>query len=224
MDGSSLGGLNEEMLPARERLDLEKGNGKHGWVNNQKLEAIGELMEDLDRKEGNRREERENGFEEEEKDKVLGQVHRASERDSEGGNWDSEGRTKRSSGEVEKKERKKAKLSLGFKPEEEDDEKPSDGYEEEPRIQQASRRDRKSAGKAIAQALDRMSATAQSIQKTKTEEAVEKLQKEYESVFSTEDLVKGFCLMQNVVKASVFASLQAGSARDMWLQNASRET
>ena len=68
-----------------------------------------------------------------------------------------------------------------------------------------------------------MSATAQSIQKTKTEEAVDKLQKEYESVLSTVDLVKGFCLMENVVKASVFLSLQAGSARDMWLQNALRE-
>lgn len=75
----------------------------------------------------------------------------------------------------------------------------------------------------MAQALHHMSATTQSIQKTKTEEAVEKLQKDYESVLSTEDLVKGFCLMENVVKASVFVSLQAGSAQDMWLQNALRE-
>ncbi|RPB03747.1 hypothetical protein L873DRAFT_1840960 [Choiromyces venosus 120613-1] len=74
-------------------------------------------------------------------------------------------------------------------------------------------------GKAIAQALDRMSVTALSIQRTKTEEAVEKLQKEYESLLSTKELVKAFCLMENVVKASVFVSLQPGTARDMWLQN-----
>jgi len=164
---------------------------------------------------------RQSGQEEEKEgeDKVVGQVLGVSEQDFQVENRDSEGRTKRSSSAMGKKEGKKAKLSV-FKPDEEDDGKHSDGYEREQPTQLSSKRDRKSAGKAIAQALDRMSATAQSIQKTKTEEAVEKLQKEYESVLSTEDLVKGFCLMENVVKASVFVSLQAGSARDMWLHNA----
>lgn len=136
MDGSGLDGLDEEILPASERLDLEKGNGKHGGVNNEKPEAIGQPKEDLDRKEGNGKKEREKGFEKEERDKVLGQVHGASERGSEGGNWDSERRTKRSSDGVEKKERKKAKLSV-FK-QEENDEKGNDGYKGEKQTPQAS--------------------------------------------------------------------------------------
>ena len=197
---SCLGGLGGEMLPAGGRVDKEKENGKLGRVNNKKLEAIGQQKEDLDGKEGNGKDERTDGPRwhevngsavgglgdgqcewegEEEKDKAPDQVDRASQQGSEEGNRDLEGRAKRSFGGVGEKERKKAKLSV-FKLEKED-EKYSNGYEGEQRTQQASRRERKSAGKAIAQALDRMSATAQSIQKTKTEEAVEKLQKEYRS-------------------------------------------
>ncbi|PUU83587.1 hypothetical protein B9Z19DRAFT_1118939 [Tuber borchii] len=79
------------------------------------------------------------------------------------------------------------------------------------------RREQKSAGMAIAQALDRIGTTAQSIQQSKTELAIEKLQAEYGSTLSAEDMVKGLRLMESEVKASVFIALQGGVARDIWL-------
>jgi len=83
--------------------------------------------------------------------------------------------------------------------------------------QSGIRRERKSAGKAIAAALDRIGTTAQSIQRSKTELAIEKLQDEYGLILSVKELVKAFRLMENEVKTSVFIALQDGNALDRWL-------
>jgi len=62
--------------------------------------------------------------------------------------------------------------------------------------------ERKTTGRAIAQALDRLSATAQTIQRSKVELAVERLQEDYASIFTRDDeLVKAFVVMENEVKA-----------------------
>jgi len=35
-----------------------------------------------------------------------------------------------------------------------------------------------------------------------------------------DEMVKGFCVMENEIKAAVFAALQPGEARDHWLMSA----
>jgi len=116
---------------------------------------------------------------------------------------------------------KRQKRNAGRGREKEDEEEEEDdGYgqgKREEGSQGGIRRERKSAGKAIAAALDRIGTTAQSIQRSKTELAIQKLQDEYGLVLPIEDLVKAFQLMENEVKASVFIALQDGSARDRWL-------
>ena len=116
---------------------------------------------------------------------------------------------------------KRRKGNVGESREKEDEEnKEEDGYEQGRRGERSQgriQRERKGAGKAIAEALDRIGTTAQSIQRSKTELAIEKLQDEYGLVLSIEDLVKAFQLMENEVKASVFIALQNGDARDRWL-------
>ena len=99
----------------------------------------------------------------------------------------------------------------------------SDGDEEEEECQpviKKSRPEQKTTGRAIAQALDRLSATAQTIQRSKVELAVERLQEDYASIFAIDELVKAFVVMENEVKASIFISLKPGEARDQWLQEA----
>jgi len=80
--------------------------------------------------------------------------------------------------------------------------------------------ERKTAGGAIAKALDRLGAAAQTIQQSKTTIAVERLQKDYESRLSINEMVKGFCVMENEIKAAVFAAPQPGEAHDHWLMSA----
>ncbi|RPA97993.1 hypothetical protein L873DRAFT_1790532 [Choiromyces venosus 120613-1] len=75
-------------------------------------------------------------------------------------------------------------------------------------------------GQAIAQALDRIGATAQTIQHSKMELAVEKLQQDYRSILSVDELVKAFVVIENEVKASIFIALQQGEAWDKWLRQA----
>ena len=83
-----------------------------------------------------------------------------------------------------------------------------------------SQPERKTTGRAIAQALDRLSDTAQTIQYSKVELAVERLQQDYASTFTVDELVKALVIMENEVKASIFIALKAGEARDLWLQEA----
>ena len=96
---------------------------------------------------------------------------------------------------------KRRKENVGESREKEDEEnEEEDGYEEGrrgERSQGSIRRERKGAGKAIAEALDRIGTTAWSIQRLKTELAIEKLQAEYGLVLSIEDLVNAFQLMEN---------------------------
>ena len=87
-------------------------------------------------------------------------------------------------------------------------------------VEKRKRAERKTSGRAIAQALDRLGATAQTIQRTKVELAIERLQQDYTSVFTIDELVKGFEVMENEVKASIFIALQSGEARDKWLREA----
>ena len=87
-------------------------------------------------------------------------------------------------------------------------------------VKKKAKVERKTAGHAIAQALDRLGGTAQSIQRSKAEIAVERIQTDYSSSLSVEDLVKAFIVMESEVKASIFIGLKAGQARDRWLQEA----
>lgn len=99
----------------------------------------------------------------------------------------------------------------------------SGGEEEEEEcrpVVKKSRPERKTTGRAIAQGLDRLSATAQTIQRSKVELAIERLQEDYASIFTIDELVKAFVVMENEVKASIFISLKPGEARDHWLQEA----
>ena len=99
----------------------------------------------------------------------------------------------------------------------------SGGEEEEEEcrpVVKKSRPERKTTVHAIAQALDRLSATAQTIQRSKVELAVERLQEDYTSIFTIDELVKAFVVMDNEVKASIFISLKPEEARDQWLQEA----
>ena len=158
-DGSGLGGLGGEGLLASGRADKEKENGKPGRGNNKNVEAIGEQKESLNEKEKDGKKEKTEGFdglrwheinestvrrienrECGQGEGVLSQVDGTSEQDSDEGNRNLEGRMKRSSSGVGKKERKKAKLSI-LKLKEEEDEKGDDGYEGEQRTQQTPTRD-----------------------------------------------------------------------------------
>ena len=87
-------------------------------------------------------------------------------------------------------------------------------------VEKRKRAERKTSGRAIAQALDRLGATAQTIQRTKVELAIERLQQDYASVFTIDELVKGFEVMESEVKASIFIALHSGEARDKWLREA----
>lgn len=97
-----------------------------------------------------------------------------------------------------------------------------DEAEEEGSLRVGKRRrpDRKTSGRAIAQALDRLGATAQTIQRSKVELAIERLQQDYASVLTIDELVQGFTVMENEVKASIFIALRSGEARDKWLREA----
>ena len=97
-----------------------------------------------------------------------------------------------------------------------------DEAEEEGSLRVGKRRrpDRKTSGRAIAQALDRLRATAQTIQRSKVELAIERLQQDYASVLTIDELVQGFTVMENEVKASIFIALRSGKARDKWLREA----
>ncbi|KAG0634712.1 hypothetical protein HOY80DRAFT_1004924 [Tuber brumale] len=103
---------------------------------------------------------------------------------------------------------------------------PGSGGEEEEEeripVSKKSRPERKTrtTGHAIAQALDRLSATAQTIQRSKVELAVEWLQEDYESIFTIDQFVKALVVIENEVKASIFIALKAGEARDLWIQEA----
>ncbi|KAG0632919.1 hypothetical protein HOY80DRAFT_1065903 [Tuber brumale] len=103
---------------------------------------------------------------------------------------------------------------------------PESGREEEEEekipVSKKSRPERKTrtTGHAIAQALDHLSATAQTIQPSKVELAVERLQEDYESIFTINQFVKALVVMENDVKASIFIALKAGEARDLWIQEA----
>ncbi|KAG0135437.1 hypothetical protein HOY82DRAFT_600577 [Tuber indicum] len=77
--------------------------------------------------------------------------------------------------------------------------------------------ERKTAVGAIAQALDHLGATAQTIHESKTAIAVERLQNDYELRLTIDEKVKGFCVMENEVKAAVFTALQPGEAHHYWL-------
>jgi len=68
--------------------------------------------------------------------------------------------------------------------------------------------------------LDRLGATAQTIQYFKVELAIERLQQDYASVLTIDELVQGFRVMENEVKAPIFIALQSGEARDKWLREA----
>jgi len=123
-------------------------------------------------------------------------------------------------GEVkERQKRQKGNVGRGSERDnQEEKEEDEDTVEKKKEGSQSGiRRERKSARKAIAAALDRIGTTAQSIQRSKTELAIEKLQDEYRLIVSVEKLVKAFWLMENEVKASVFIALQDRNARDRWL-------
>jgi len=79
--------------------------------------------------------------------------------------------------------------------------------EEELQVGKKVKAEWKTAGAAIAQALDRLGATAQTIHQPKTAIAVERLQKDYELRFSIDEMVKGFCVMENQIKAAVCNAL-----------------
>ncbi|KAG0644328.1 hypothetical protein HOY80DRAFT_1133150 [Tuber brumale] len=96
-----------------------------------------------------------------------------------------------------------------------------DGVEEETvSVQKKIKTEWKTAGHAIAPALDRLGGTAQTLQWSNAELAVERVQADYSSILSTVELVKAFIVMENEVKASIFITLKAGEARDKWLQKA----
>lgn len=203
----------------------EGGEGGGGQIRGEENEAVGRRLEGGQREGGTgstrveEREQKEQLIEEGKRVKIEGI----------GGGYEAKGQEmgkkeeirKRKIKEEAKEGRKREKRYAGRgreKEDEEEEEEESYGRGKKGEGSQGGvRRERKGAGKAIAAALDRIGTTAQSIQRSKTELAIEKLQDEYGLVLSIEDLVKAFQLMENEVKASVFIALQDGSARDRWL-------
>ncbi|RPA93802.1 hypothetical protein L873DRAFT_1793392 [Choiromyces venosus 120613-1] len=105
------------------------------------------------------------------------------------------------------------KLEMGSDEEE-------NGEEEDLHTSKKVWREQNTTGHAIAQALDRLGTTAQTIQRSKIELTIERLQQDYSSSLTTNELVQAFLVMESEVKASIFISLQPGEARDRWLQEA----
>ncbi|RPA89698.1 hypothetical protein L873DRAFT_1720805, partial [Choiromyces venosus 120613-1] len=58
------------------------------------------------------------------------------------------------------------------------------------------------------------------IQQSSTGLVVKRIQRYYGPILTMDKMVKGFVVMENEVKASIFLALHPGEARDQWLLDA----
>jgi hypothetical protein len=84
--------------------------------------------------------------------------------------------------------------------------------------QNRTKRERLSAGFAIAKSLHEIHTTAQQLNISKAEQAVKCLQDSYVGELEDEEMVLALFVFENEVKAKIFLAMRPGKTRDLWLK------